>query len=84
MGGRLAADGSRAGLTRLAAMRVLLFGTYDTGTHPRVGVLREGLRRRGADVRECNAPLGVDTAARVATLARPWRAPLLLLRVARR
>ncbi|MET7400890.1 glycosyltransferase [Dactylosporangium sp. NPDC005572] len=65
-------------------MRVLLFGTYDTGTHPRVGVLREGLRRRGADVRECNAPLGVDTAARVATLARPWRAPLLLLRVARR
>ncbi len=65
-------------------MRVLLFGTYDTSTHPRVATIAEGLRARGFDVAECNAPLGLDTAARVDMLARPWRAPALLLRLARR
>src|ERR1022692_1733563 len=65
-------------------MRVLLFGTYDTSTHPRVATIAEGLRARGFDVAECNAPLGLDTAARVNMLAHPWRAPALLLRLARR
>jgi len=65
-------------------MRVLLFGTYDTSTHPRVGTLGEGLRAAGVEVSECNAPLGLDTAARVDLLARPWRAPLLLVRLAAR
>src|ERR1700729_808046 len=65
-------------------MRVLLFGTYDTSTHPRVATIAEGLAANGLDVAECNAPLGLDTAARVDMLARPWTAPLLLLRLARR
>jgi glycosyltransferase involved in cell wall biosynthesis len=65
-------------------MRVLLFGTYDTATHPRVATIAEGLAASGLDVAECNAPLGLDTAARVDMLARPWTAPLLLLRLARR
>jgi glycosyltransferase involved in cell wall biosynthesis len=65
-------------------MRVLLFGTYDTSTHPRVATIAEGLRARGADVAECNAPLGLDTAARVDMLAHPWRAPALAARLAQR
>jgi glycosyltransferase involved in cell wall biosynthesis/SAM-dependent methyltransferase len=65
-------------------MRVLLFGTYDASMHPRVATIAEGLRARGADVAECNAPLGLDTAARVDMLAHPWRAPALLARLARR
>ena len=54
-------------------MRALLFGTYDTSTHPRVAAIAEGLRACGAEVTECNAPLGLDTAARVDMLAKPWR-----------
>jgi glycosyltransferase involved in cell wall biosynthesis len=65
-------------------MRVLLFGTYDTSMHPRVATIAEGLRAGGAEVTECNAPLGLNTAARVNMLAHPWRAPALLVRLARR
>ena len=65
-------------------MRVLLFGTYDTSMHPRVATIAEGLAASGLEVAECNAPLGLDTAARVDMLARPWTAPLLVLRLARR
>jgi glycosyltransferase involved in cell wall biosynthesis len=65
-------------------MRVLLFGTYDTSMHPRVATIAEGLRARGIEVAECNAPLGLDTAARVQMLARPWQAPALLVRLASR
>jgi glycosyltransferase involved in cell wall biosynthesis len=65
-------------------MRALVFGTYDTSMHPRVGTIAEGLRAAGAEVSECNAPLGLDTAARVDMLARPWRAPALAVRLARR
>jgi glycosyltransferase involved in cell wall biosynthesis len=64
-------------------MRILMFGTYDTSAHPRVGILAAGLRAHGLEVEECNVPLGLDTAARVAMLAQPWRVPLLLLRLAR-
>jgi len=65
-------------------MRALLFGTYDTSLHPRIATIAEGLRAHGIDVAECNAPLGLDTAARVEILARPWRVPVLLARLARR
>jgi glycosyltransferase involved in cell wall biosynthesis len=65
-------------------MRVLLFGTYDASAHPRIAILGEGLRDSGMAVSECNAPLGLDTAARVAMLAHPWRAPALLARLGRR
>ena len=46
-------------------MRVLYFGTYDRETHPRVGILLDGLRQLGDEVTELNAPLGFSTAARV-------------------
>lgn len=65
-------------------MRVLVFGTYDTAMHPRVATLAEGLRAAGLDVVECNAPLDVPTADRVAILAKPSRLPKLLLRIASR
>jgi glycosyltransferase involved in cell wall biosynthesis len=65
-------------------MRALLFGTYDASAHPRIAILGAGLRDSGMAVTECNAPLGLDTAARVAMLAQPWRAPALLARLARR
>ena len=65
-------------------MRVLLFGTYDTRLHPRIKTIAEGLRDRGADVAECNAPLGLDTAARVKLLTQPWRLPALAARLANR
>lgn len=60
-----------------SVMRVLAFGTYDERTHPRVAVLLEGLRAHGHDVAACNAPLGIDTAGRVALLRQPWRLPRL-------
>jgi glycosyltransferase involved in cell wall biosynthesis len=65
-------------------MRVLLFGTYDSSAHPRAATIAAGLGACGFEVAECNAPLGLDTAARVDMLARPWRAPALLVRLARR
>jgi glycosyltransferase involved in cell wall biosynthesis len=65
-------------------MHVLVFGTYDVSMHPRVGTLAEGLRANGVTVTECNAPLGLSTAARVGMLARPWRAAGLVARLARR
>ena len=64
-------------------MRVLFFGSYDVATHPRVRVLMEGLRDRGAVVVERNAPLGVSTAERVAMLRNPLRAPVLAWKVLR-
>lgn len=62
-------------------MRVLLFGTYDAKAHPRIAILADGLRSHGFEVTECNAPLGLDTAARVRMLARPWLAGALLGRL---
>ena len=52
-------------------MRILGFGTYDVRSHPRVGVLLEGLRERGFAVREVDEPLGVGTAQRVKSLTNP-------------
>src|ERR1700735_4234510 len=58
-------------------MRVLLFGTYDAATHPRVATIAEGLAALGMDVTQGNAPLGFDTAARGGMLPRPGQAPRL-------
>ncbi|WP_043535360.1 glycosyltransferase [Actinomyces polynesiensis] len=52
-------------------MRVLGFGTYDVRSHPRVGVLLDGMRTRGHAVTELNRPLGIGTAGRVAALSHP-------------
>ncbi len=65
-------------------MRVLLFGTYDARAHPRIAIVADGLRAHGFEVAECNAPLDLDTAARVRMLARPWLVGALLGRLARR
>lgn len=64
-------------------MRVVVFGTYDAARHPRIAVLTEGLRRHGAEIAECNVPLGLDTADRVAILRQPWRLPVLAGRIGR-
>ena len=64
-------------------MRLLFFGTYDASAHPRVGVLRDGLRERGAQVLECNVPLGLSTAQRVGMLRNPAGLPRLAWRIAR-
>src|SRR5262245_33113816 len=64
-------------------MRVLVFGTYDAARHPRIAVLAEGLRRHGAEITECNVPLGLNTADRVAMLRQPWRLPVLAGRIGR-
>ncbi len=61
----------------------MFFGTYDVGTHPRVGVLQEGLAANGFDVVEINEPLDFPTRARVELLTRPWKAPTLAWRIAR-
>jgi glycosyltransferase involved in cell wall biosynthesis len=65
-------------------MRVLVFGTYDTSLHPRVATMAEGRRATGAEVAECNAPLGLDTAAMAGLLASPRQAPAFLVRLAQR
>jgi glycosyltransferase involved in cell wall biosynthesis/ubiquinone/menaquinone biosynthesis C-methylase UbiE len=62
-------------------MRWVAFGTYDIARHPRVGVLIEGLRAAGDEVVEVNAPMDLDTAARVQLLRQPWRIPLAGLRL---
>lgn len=48
-----------------ARLRILVFGSYDADRHPRVAVLREGLRACGHDVSELNHPLGMSTADKV-------------------
>jgi glycosyltransferase involved in cell wall biosynthesis len=65
-------------------VQVLGFGTYDVRTQPRAGIMLDGLRASGAQVRELNAPLGFSTAERVAMLHAPSQAYRLILRLARR
>src|SRR4249920_2737971 len=62
-------------------MRILFIGTYDARRHPRIRTLQEGLAALGDEVVECNAPLGLDTAARVRMLQRPWLLPALAARL---
>lgn len=59
-------------------MTIIFFGTYNTKSHPRIQVMIDGLRAHGVEVRECNVPLPVNTAGRVAVLRQPWRLPLFL------
>jgi glycosyltransferase involved in cell wall biosynthesis len=63
-------------------MRVVFFGTYDARRHPRIRTIRQGFASLGADVVECNVPLGLDTASRVRMLNQPWRVPILGARLA--
>jgi glycosyltransferase involved in cell wall biosynthesis len=72
---------SAEGGTETEQRTVLFFGTYDSKAHPRVQVVIDGLRARGLAIEECNAPLGLDTQARVALLAKPWTAPLFAIRL---
>jgi glycosyltransferase involved in cell wall biosynthesis len=65
-------------------MRLVFFGTYDERHHPRVQVLREGLEARGHEIVECDAPLDLDTAARVRMVRQPWRGAALGGRLASR
>jgi glycosyltransferase involved in cell wall biosynthesis len=50
-----------------------VFGTYDAEAHPRVQVVIDGLHAHGIEVEECDLPLGLDTASRVAVLKHPWK-----------
>lgn len=52
-------------------MRVLLWGTYDTGK-PRVRILRQGLLECGVDVAECHVDLwsGIEDKSRIRSLRR--------------
>lgn len=65
-------------------MRVLAFGTYDVGKHPRVQVLIDGLREHGHEVEELNRPLGLSTADKVRALRDPRVLPGVALTVVRR
>ncbi|WP_309069365.1 glycosyltransferase [Microbacterium sp.] len=60
---------------------IVSFGTYDAVKHPRVGIIVDGLRERGEEVRELNHPLGFSTAERVRMLKQPWRLPALAWRL---
>jgi glycosyltransferase involved in cell wall biosynthesis len=62
---------------------ITFFGSYDTRTHPRIQVMIDGLRAHGVQVQECNAPLKVTTAGRIAVLRQPWRLPLFLASILR-
>jgi glycosyltransferase involved in cell wall biosynthesis len=64
-------------------VRLVFFGTYDVRRHPRVAVLRDGLRDHGDEVVELNAPLALSTAGRVALVRQPWRAPGVIVALTR-
>lgn len=65
-------------------LRVVLFGTFDEGAHPRVRVLREAMEAAGHTVIACNEPLGVSTAERLRAVRRPWTTLPLVARLVRR
>lgn len=62
-------------------MKVMFFGTYDEDRHPRVRVLRQGLRAHGADVMAVNRPLTDSTAERVDAARSPIAAARWLSRL---
>ena len=63
---------------------VLFFGTFDERVHPRVQVLRQGLRAHGAEIHVLNRPLGIPTVERVGMLRHPLRLGRFAFVVARR
>ncbi len=64
-------------------MSVCFFGSYNLNTTPRVQTLIDGLRGHSITVKECNVPLMVSTAERIAIAEHPWRLPLFGLKVLR-
>ncbi|MFI5270918.1 MAG: glycosyltransferase [Candidatus Saccharimonadales bacterium] len=64
-------------------MNITFFGTYNTGTTPRIQVLKEGLEDNGVTVNECNQPLPVSTKERVALLSSPWKIPSLMFNISK-
>ena len=62
---------------------VVVFGSYDTTAHDRVAVLRDGLRARGHDVVEVNAPLPLSTDQRIAATRSATGVLRLLIAVGR-
>lgn len=50
-------------------MKVLGFGTYDVASHPRVGIILDGLADHGHTIRAVNAPLGIGTSGRIEALS---------------
>jgi glycosyltransferase involved in cell wall biosynthesis len=62
-------------------VHIVGFGTYGRETHPRVGILLDGLRQLGDEVVELNAPLGLSTAQRVEMLGKPSLTYRLMLRL---
>jgi glycosyltransferase involved in cell wall biosynthesis len=62
-------------------MRIIVFGTYQADSHPRIKVLIEGLRLTGHEVVEINEPLGISTAERVSMLQKPWTASTLPMKL---
>ncbi len=60
---------------------MLFFGTYDARHYQSVRVLIDGFAALGNEVLECNAPLGISTAARVRLLRQPWLLPILAARL---
>ena len=62
---------------------VVVFGSYDATAHDRVAVLRDGLRDRGHDVVEVNAPLPLSTDQRIAATRSAAGALRLLVAVGR-
>lgn len=63
---------------RAEPLRIVFFGTYDEGLHPRIAALREGLVAHGHEIVVCNEPSGVGTDARLAVARRPWTAVRLV------
>jgi glycosyltransferase involved in cell wall biosynthesis len=64
-------------------MRLTFFGTYNVKTTQRVQALIDGLRAHDIDIQECNVPLRIGTAGRVAVLQQPWRLPMFVLSILR-
>ncbi len=62
-------------------MKILFFGTYDAGLHPRVAVLRDGLASHAERVDECNVPLGASTSDKVGAVGGVVGLASLALRV---
>jgi len=62
-------------------MKILFFGTYNTKTSPRIQVMIDGLRKHDDTVMECNVPLPISTAERVAILRQPWKLPILAIKI---
>ncbi|MCP3855431.1 MAG: glycosyltransferase family 4 protein [Actinomycetia bacterium] len=65
-------------------LQIVLFGTFDEATHPRVTVLAEALSAAGHSVIRCNEPLDISTAEKLAAVHRPWKALPLIVRGVKR